>query len=124
VPAALAIQYTRPDFHLAIFVLSFLAMLPCANLIGFASYEATKKLPRVLGLLVGIILASTPEMILLLNLLSEKQYEVIQAAVLGSILATLLLCLGACFFFGAMFNGDQEFNGAVSELGSDLLLTA
>jgi Ca2+:H+ antiporter len=124
VPTAIALQYARDDLHLLVFILSYLAMVPCANLIGFASHESTRKLPKVLGHLVEIILASTPEMILLLVLLHKKQYVVIQAAVLGSLLATLLLCLGACFFFGGLIYTEQSFNGAVSELGSDLLLTA
>jgi Ca2+:H+ antiporter len=124
VPTAIALQYTRQDLHLIVFIMSYLAMVPCANLIGFASHESTRKLPKVLGHLVEIILASTPEMILLLVLLRKKQYVVIQAAVLGSLLATLLLCLGVCFFCGGLIYSEQTFNGAVSELGSDLLLTA
>jgi Ca2+:H+ antiporter len=124
VPIAIALQYTHAYLHLEVFILSYLAMIPCANLIGFASYESTRKLPKVLGHLVETILGSTPEMILLLVLLHKKQYVVIQAAVLGSILATLLLCLGLCFFFGGLMYSEQTFHGAVSELGSDLLLTA
>jgi Ca2+:H+ antiporter len=124
VPIALAIKYSREDLHLEIFILSYLAMIPCANLIGFASQESTRKLPKVLGHLVETVLASTPEMILLLVLLCQKQYTVIQAAILGSILATLLLCLGACFLCGGLIYSEQSFHGAVSELGSDLLLTA
>lgn len=125
VPTAITLQYTRPDdLHLLVFILNYLAMIPCANLIGTASHESTRKLPRVLGHLVEVTLASTPEMILLLVLLQKKQYYVIQAAVLGSILASLLLCLGVCFFCGGLIYSEQTFNGAVSELGSDLLLTA
>jgi hypothetical protein len=124
VPLAIALQYTREDLHLPVFILSYLAMVPCANLIGFASHESTRRLPKVLGHIFEIILASTPELILLLVLLYKKQYVVIQAAVLGSLLATLLLCLGACFFFGGLIYAEQSFNSAVSELGSDLLLTA
>jgi Ca2+:H+ antiporter len=124
VPLAIALQYTRDDLHLPVFILSYLAMVPCANLIGFASHESTRRLPKVLGHIFEIILASTPELILLLVLLYKKEYVVIQAAVLGSLLATLLLCLGACFFFGGLIYAEQSFNGAVSELGSDLLLTA
>ena len=124
VPTAIILQYTHPDLHLAVFIMSYLAMVPCANLIGFASHESTRILPKVLGHLVEIVLASTPEMILLLVLLRKKQYVVIQAAVLGSLLATLLLCLGVCFFCGGLIYSEQSFNAAVSELGSDLLLTA
>ena len=57
-------------------------------------------------------------------LLKDGQVYVIKAAILGSILATMLLCLGMCFFVGGIFRDDQKFNEAVSEAGSGLLLTA
>lgn len=49
---------------------------------------------------------------------------VIRAAILGSILANLLLCMGFCFFAGGLRREEQEFDGAISEVGSGLLLTA
>lgn len=49
---------------------------------------------------------------------------VIRAAILGSILANLLLCLGFCFFVGGLTRHEQEFDEAVSEVGSGLLLVA
>lgn len=124
VPIALAVTYALPDMHLATFILSYIAMVPCANLIGFASAETTRKMKPVLGHLVETALAGLPEIILLLVLLFHEEYKVIQAAILGSILATLLLCLGLCFFCGGLVHSEQEFNSVVSELGSDLLLTA
>lgn len=49
---------------------------------------------------------------------------VIRAAILGSILANLLLCMGFCFFAGGIGREEQEFDGAISEVGSGLLMTA
>ena len=49
---------------------------------------------------------------------------VIQAAILGSILTNLLLCMGLCFFVGGLIRDEQEFHPAVSEVGSGLLLVA
>jgi len=57
-------------------------------------------------------------------LLSRGLYHVIQAAILGSILATMLLCLGLCFFAGGLRRDEQSFNEAVSEAGSGLLFVA
>ena len=51
VPAAIAVRYAAPDSHLAIFVLSYLAMVPCANMIGFAGQELARKVPHVVGVL-------------------------------------------------------------------------
>lgn len=46
------------------------------------------------------------------------------AAILGSVLANLLLCLGMCFFVGGTRHKKQEFAGEISEVGSGLLLVA
>lgn len=52
VPAAVAVRYAMPDNHLVIFILSYLAMVPCANLIGFAGQELSRKFPHVLGVII------------------------------------------------------------------------
>lgn len=49
VPAAIAIHFARPDLHVAIFVLNYIAMVPTANLLGFAGQELARKLPKVFG---------------------------------------------------------------------------
>lgn len=50
--------------------------------------------------------------------------QVIQAAILGSVLATMLLCLGLCFVAAGLRREETMFSEAVSEAGSGLLLTA
>lgn len=49
VPAAIAIHFARPDLHLWVFILNYIAMVPTANLVGFAGQELARKLPKVLG---------------------------------------------------------------------------
>lgn len=57
-------------------------------------------------------------------LLTEHEYIVIQHAILGSILATMLLSLGLCFFASGIRRDDSTFDEAITEAGSGLLLTA
>lgn len=123
VPAALAVRYAT-DNHLAIFILAYIAMVPCANLIGFAGQELARKLPKVFGVLLETTLGSVVEIILFMVLLKQGLYSVIRAAILGSILATLLLCLGMCFFVGGLKREEQTFHEQISEVGNGLLLTA
>lgn len=52
------------------------------------------------------------------------QENVIKAAILGSILANMLLCLGLCFFASGMRRDESHFSETVSEAGTGLLLTA
>ncbi|KFY29957.1 hypothetical protein V493_02202 [Pseudogymnoascus sp. VKM F-4281 (FW-2241)] len=124
VPAALAVRYARPDLSVVIFILSYIAMVPSANLVGFAGQEFSQKLPRVLGVLMETTFGSIVEIVLFMVLLTQGEYHVIQAAILGSILATMLLCLGLCFFVGGLRRNEQTFDDAVSEVGNGLLLIA
>jgi Ca2+:H+ antiporter len=101
-------------------------MIPAANLLGFAGQEFGRKLPHVLGVLTETTFGSVVEIILFMVLISRgtSKIPVIKGAILGSILANLLLCLGTCFFAGGLRRDEQEFHEAVSEVGGNLMLVA
>lgn len=129
VPAAIAFHFARPDQPVWVFILNYVAMVPTANLIGFAGQELARKLPKVFGILLETFLGGIVEIVLfsvLLNKSSDSHdlVPVIRAAILGSILANLLLCLGFCFFAGGMRREEQEFDEVISEAGHGLLLVA
>lgn len=131
VPAAIVMHFARPDLHVWIFSLNYIAMVPSANLLGFAGGELAKKLPKMMGILVETTLGAVVELVLFMVLLHNHDearhmnlIPVIQAAILGSILANLLLCLGMCFFVGGIRRTEQTFHEAVSEVGTGLLLVA
>jgi Ca2+:H+ antiporter len=75
-------------------------------------------------------LDSLTEVILLLVLVSNSgkngadNIPVIKAAILGSMLATMLLCLGLCFFVAGLRRDVSSFSETVGETGSALLCTA
>ena len=50
VPPAIALHFIYPDSHSkTVFALNYIAMVPTANLIGFAGQELARKLPKVFG---------------------------------------------------------------------------
>ncbi|KAK4186435.1 hypothetical protein QBC35DRAFT_475478 [Podospora australis] len=121
------------------FALSYIGMIPSANLLGFAGQELARKMPKVAGILIETTFGSIVEIILFIVLIAKHEQlpdnqdgegeegnliPVIQAAILGSILTNLLLCLGLCFFFGGIRHASQKFHAIVSEVGSGLLLVA
>lgn len=153
--------------HYAIvaFTLNYLAMIPSANLLGFAGQELARKLPKVFGVLLETFLGGLVEIVLFIILIVQSPHEeiagenslaymeategseaaaagekmkraegagsiqpslipVIQAAILGSVLANLLLCLGICFIAGGIRHSAQKFSKDISETGSGLLLIA
>lgn len=104
--------------------------------IGFAGQELARKLPRVMGILIETTLGSVVEIILFMVLVARissapdaenaaEYINVLQAAIIGSIITNLLLCLGCCFMVGGIKNkGEQKFHGVISETGSGILLVA
>jgi len=126
VPVAIALHFARPDWHLWIFILNYIAIVPAANLVGFVGQELARKVPRVFGVLLETTFGSVVEIILFTTLISkgEESVPIIKAAILGSILANLLLCLGLCFLVGGLRRDEQEFHDAVSEVASGLMLVA
>lgn len=124
VPIAIVVTYAREEWHTVIFILNYLSMIPSANLIGFAGQELSRKLDKVFGILLETTLGSVVEIVMFMVLLTRRQFQVMQAAIMGSILATQLLCLGMCFFVGGLTHEEQEFDEEISEVGSDLLLQA
>ncbi|TGJ86868.1 hypothetical protein E0Z10_g1902 [Xylaria hypoxylon] len=128
VPAALALYYTQTGPSTLRFSIAYIAMVPCANLVGFAGAELARKMPHMFGVLAETTIGSIVEVVLFLVLLlgteSPNRYYIIRAAILGSILATMLLCLGLCFFASGLRREISTFDSAISEVGSGLLLMA
>lgn len=125
--AAMVLHFNFPEHRLWIFITAYLGMVPCANLVGFAGQELARKLPTVFGVVLETTFGSLVEIILFMVLIRQpglNNVRIIQAAILGSILANLLLCLGLCFFIGGIFHPEQTFHEAISEVGSNLMLVA
>ncbi|KAL6173072.1 hypothetical protein ACJQWK_00642 [Exserohilum turcicum] len=104
-------------------------MLPAANMLGFAGQEFSRKMPNksfavVLETTFGSIVEIILFMVLLKTSKGASNVQVIKAAILGSILANLLLCLGSCFIAGGIKHDQQEFHEAISENGSGLMIVA
>lgn len=86
-------------------------------------------MPRVLGIVSETMLGSVVEIILFTILAvrargNPENIPVLQAAILGSIMTNLLLCLGFCFLVGGLKNNEQKFHELMSETGSGILLVA
>ncbi|EXJ88484.1 Ca2+:H+ antiporter [Capronia coronata CBS 617.96] len=134
VPAAIALHFIHGDHHLWTFAINYIAMIPAANLLGFAGQEFARKLPKVAGIIIETTLGSVVEIVLFMVLIAKdngtgeaghgNKIQVIQAAILGSILTNLLLCLGSCFLIGGLKHKEQRFHAAISEVGSGLILVA
>lgn len=108
----------------AIFVLNFLAIIPLAAVLAFATEELAAKLGSTIGGLMNATFGNAVELIVSIIALREGQIRVVQSSMLGSILSNLLLVLGCCFIAGGIGDSEREFNTTVASTMSSLMIVS
>lgn len=92
------------------FLFSALAVALLASLVGRAVEQLGDRFgPGATGVLQSA-LGNLPELFICLFALQAGLLEVVQAALIGSILANLLLVLGLCFVVGGLKHGTQSLD--------------
>ena len=74
-----------------VFIFNFLAIIPLAALLSFATEELSAKLGQTIGGLMNATFGNAVELIVSIIALREKQIRIVQASMLGSILSNILL---------------------------------
>ncbi|KAH0544528.1 hypothetical protein FGG08_001300 [Glutinoglossum americanum] len=108
----------------AVFTLNFLAIIPLAALLSFATEELSAKLGQTIGGLLNATFGNAVELIVSIVALIDNEIRIVQSSMLGSILSNILLVLGCCFFFGGYGKVKQEFNTTVASTMSSLMAVA
>lgn len=107
-----------------IFILNFLAIIPLAGLLAFATEELSAKLGQTIGGLMNATFGNAVELIVSIVALREGQIRIVQASMLGSILSNILLVLGCCFIAGGLKKDQQNFDITVASTMSSLMAVA
>jgi len=104
------------------FIVTALALAVTASLVGRSVEALGDRLgPGPTGLLQSF-LGNVPELFVVLFSLKAGLYTVAQATIVGSILANVLLILGAAFIVGGLKNGRQYFSQIASRQLAVLLM--
>ncbi|KAI4170386.1 MAG: hypothetical protein LQ343_005008 [Gyalolechia ehrenbergii] len=104
-----------------VFILNFLAIIPLASLLSFATEELSVKLGQTLGGLMNATFGNAVELIVSIVALKNGEIRIVQASMLGSILSNILLVLGCCFLAGGIKYKEQNFNSTVASTMSSLM---
>ncbi|GAA5795167.1 calcium/proton exchanger [Helicostylum pulchrum] len=120
VPVAIAFSMMDSSATV-VFTLNFIAIIPLAKLLGFATEEIALRSGSTIGALLNATFGNAVELILGIIALKEGLIRVVQASVLGSILSNLLLVLGFCFFLGGVTRTEQKFNVTAAQTSCSLL---
>ncbi|KAF6757263.1 Calcium/proton exchanger [Ephemerocybe angulata] len=116
-----ALPHSNPHKDLVVFITSFIAIIPLAKLLGFATEELSLRVGQTLAGLLNATLGNVVELIVAIIALVKCELRVVQASLVGSILSNLLLVLGMCFFAGGMKFSEQGFGLSATQLNSSLL---
>ncbi|KAF6525502.1 hypothetical protein HZS61_011297 [Fusarium oxysporum f. sp. conglutinans] len=113
----------------AVFSLNFIAIIPLAGVLSFATEEISIPLGETLGGLLNATFGNAVELIVSIVALKKNQIEVVQSSMLGSILSNLLLVMGSSFLLGGLVNmkddsgngTEQTFTSAMAQTTCSLL---
>ncbi|KJZ77371.1 hypothetical protein HIM_03095 [Hirsutella minnesotensis 3608] len=103
-----------------VFAMNCIAVIPLAGLLSFATESVASNMGDALGALLNITFGNAVELIIFIALV-KNQIRIVQASLLGSILANLLLILGMGFFLGGLRYREQIYNSTVTQMSACLL---
>lgn len=104
-----------------VFAMNAIAVVPLAGLLSHATESVASNMGDALGALLNITFGNAVELIIFIIALAKNQIRIVQASLLGSILANLLLILGMGFFLGGLRYREQVYNSTVTQMSACLL---
>ena len=124
-PVAIVLDLTPAD-KLWVFVISALAIVPLAGLMGRATENLAETLGAGIGGLLNATFGNAAEMIIALIALSKgpEMYPLVKASITGSIIGNILLVLGLSILLGGLKFPRQTFNRTAAGMGATLLALA
>ncbi|PIA17419.1 calcium/proton exchanger [Coemansia reversa NRRL 1564] len=105
----------------AVFVLNYLAIIPLSALMGFATEEVSLRLGTTWGGVVNAVFGNIVELLVAVIALIEKEYRIVQAGLIGSVLSNTLLVLGLVFTAGGLYHRVQLFHAEAAQCAGSLL---
>ncbi|KAJ6444642.1 calcium-proton exchanger [Purpureocillium lavendulum] len=123
-PVGIALNYVKSVNRIAVFVVNFIAIVPLAAMLSFATEEIALRTGETLGGLLNATFGNAVELIVAIIALKDKEFTIVKTSLVGSILSNLLLVMGCCFFFGGLRRQEQFFNTTVAQTAASLLALA
>lgn len=123
VPVGIALNYTSVS-RTAVFVVNFMAIIPLAAMLSYATEEIALRTGETLGGLLNASFGNAVELIVAIIALVHDEVTIVQTSLIGSMLSNLLLVMGMCFFFGGINRIEQKFNEVVAQTAASLLALA
>lgn len=120
VPVGIAVEAVGASPAI-IFAMNAIAIVPLAGLLSHATESVAARLGDTLGALLNVSFGNAVELIIFIIALVKKEIGIVQASLLGSILANLLLILGMAFLLGGLRYREQVYNSTITQMSACLL---
>jgi len=123
VPVAIGLKFAGAP-GMWVFIVSGIAIVPLAGLMGKSTEILADKLGAGWGGLLNATFGNAAELIIALFALHRGMIEVVKSSITGSILGNVLLVLGASFLAGGLKFSRQKFNSTAAGMSATLLALA
>ncbi|BGP14581.1 hypothetical protein JCM10213v2_002530 [Rhodosporidiobolus nylandii] len=143
VPVSWAMHFTGQGSVIT-FVMSFIAIIPLAALLGFATEDLAIRVGETIGGLLNATFGNAVELIIAASLslplssaltltfrlcpqilaLVKGELDVVQSSMVGSILSNCLLVLGMCYFAGGVRFHEQTYGVRAAQVNINMLVLA
>ncbi|CAI7617494.1 unnamed protein product [Penicillium glandicola] len=120
VPVGIACEAAGLDPAI-IFAMNAVAIIPLAGLLSHATESVASRLGDTIGALINVTFGNAVELIIFIIALVKNEIRIVQASLLGSILANLLLIMGMAFLSGGLRFREQIYNSTVTQMSACLL---
>ncbi|KAF4340572.1 vacuolar calcium ion transporter [Fusarium beomiforme] len=121
VPIGIAVSQVDGINGGIVFALNAVAIIPLAGLLAYATESVARKMGDALGALLNVTFGNAVELIIFILALTKDEIRIVQASLLGSILANLLLILGMSMLLGGLRFREQVYNSTVTQMSACLL---
>ncbi|KAJ9607152.1 hypothetical protein H2200_008224 [Cladophialophora chaetospira] len=123
VPVGIAVHFAGVNENV-VFALNAIAIIPLAGLLTFATECVAHRLGPTLGALLNVSFGNAVELIIFIIALVKNEIRIVQASLIGSLLANLLLILGMAFLIGGLNYQEQVYDSTVTQMSACLLALA
>lgn len=122
-PIAVILDLVHAD-HIILFILSIIALIPLAKLIGDSTEHLAAHYGTTLGSLLNVTFGNAAEIIISIVAINAGLIDLVKASITGSILGNIMLIFGLSIIAGGFRYKEQIFNRENAGLQSSLIFLA
>jgi Ca2+:H+ antiporter len=123
VPISVILDLVHAD-HIIIFIISVIALIPLAKLIGDSTEHLATHYGSTLGSLLNVTFGNAAEIIIAVVAINAGLLDLVKASITGAILGNIMLIFGLSIIAGGIRQKEQSFSRENAGLQSTMIFLA